>query len=99
MCALGCRVDVKNKFDMTPLHSNIILNVLLYFLIFLKTQLNKNLAATEKNEIDAVRCLCLAGPDLSIANREGKTAEDLALSSRFSNIANLLSSLREVNIC
>lgn len=27
------------------------------------------LAATEKNEIDAVRCLCLAGLDLSITNK------------------------------
>ncbi len=60
--------------------------------------MKKYLAATEKNEIDAVRCLCLAGPDLSIANREGKTAEDIALSCRFSNIANLLSSLREVSV-
>ena len=22
MCALGCRVDIKNKLQMTPLHSN-----------------------------------------------------------------------------
>jgi hypothetical protein len=46
MCALGCRVDIKNKKEMTPLHT-----------------------ATEKNEIDAVRCLCLAGLDLNITNK------------------------------
>lgn len=54
-------------------------------------------AATEKNEIDAVRCLCLAGLDLSITNKDGLTAEQLALGLRHINIANLLSSLRRVS--
>ncbi len=31
--------------------------------------LDLGIAATEKNEIDAVRCLCLAGLDLSITNK------------------------------
>ena len=75
MCALGCRVDIKNKLEMTPLHT-----------------------ATQKNEIDAVRCLCLAGLDLNITNREGLTAEQLAISLKHTAIANLLSSLRKVFI-
>ena len=75
MCALGCRVDIKNKREMTPLHT-----------------------ATEKNEIDAVRCLCLAGLDLNITNKEGLTAEQLAISLKHYAISNLLSSLRKVNI-
>lgn len=54
-------------------------------------------AATEKNEIDAVRCLCLAGLDLNITNKDGLTAEQLATTLKHVNIANLLSSLRRVS--
>ena len=57
------------------------------------------LAATEKNEIDAVRCLCLAGLDLGITNKDGQTAEELAIGLKHVNIANLLSSLRRVSHC
>jgi hypothetical protein len=94
MLALGCRVDIKNHYDMTPLHSKLFF--ILYFLAhFFSLRLLFVKAATEKNEIDAVRCLCLAGPDLTIVNKNGMTAEDMALSSGYSSIANLLGSLRE----
>jgi hypothetical protein len=54
-------------------------------------------AATERNEIDAVRCLCLAGLDLNLTNADGLTAEQLAIALKHTNIANLLSSLRRVS--
>jgi hypothetical protein len=41
--------------------------------------------------------LCLAGLDLSITNRDGLTAEQLACNLKHANIANLLGSLRRVS--
>ena len=54
-------------------------------------------AATEKNEIDAVRCLLLAGLDLGITNKDGLTAEEMAMNLKYMQIANLLGSLRRVS--
>ena len=96
MCALGCRVDIKNNNEMTPLHSNNSNKLKFSLINYLNSKISFK-AATEKNEIDAVRCLCLAGLDLSITNKDGLTAEQLALGLRHINIANLLSSLRRVS--
>jgi len=44
-----------------------------------------------------VRCLLLAGLDLGITNKDGLTAEEMAMNLKYMQIANLLGSLRRVS--
>ena len=99
MCAQGCRVDIKNNKEMTPLHSenNSRFLIFLFNYQILLILFKHQIAATEKNEIDAVRTLCLAGLDLSITNKDGMTAEQMAIILKYTHIANLLMSLRKVS--
>ena len=44
-----------------------------------------------------MRCLLLAGLDLGITNKDGLTAEEMAMNLKYMQIANLLGSLRRVS--